>query len=383
MFAMASSTVMPAKAAEPNKAFMAASAAKARERARVKNGHLTTLSRLVLFSPKVHKKTDRKCQHWSVVSYGDFKWMPAGINEHTKLSLADRTSLRMLQYISPSCPKWESFIFCRVEYGNNLDGIHPKVIHMPPLATGLSEDDVWADIEPVILDHNALIVAGNSPEKAYKLLANTWREAIFLKYEYRQVKMPKQWNFDGKHSFGVHICQGGDPMALRFSENPKHDPLEITATSGDGDGDGEGVESVQASEDEVEEEGEGRPPPKVYHFSMEFQWNFSNSDSYSGIRHAQDGHTHKDEEEPHQEAGVISAEAGAKGPQPLQVKGDPKEGKKHRRGCQEGIGRLLQGHKRDRRRLRWRSCVRSWCRRIRRRWRRKGQRCKQHQINGI
>ena len=256
---MASSIVMPGKAAEPNKAFITASAAKAREKARVKNGHLNTLSRLVLFSPRLNKITDKSCKHWSVISYGDFKWLPAGVNEHTKLSLVDRTTLRMLHYITPTCPKWESFIFCRVEYGDNLDGISSNGVHKL-IDTGLSEEDVWRDLDPVITDHTALIVAGNSPEKAYKLVANSWREAMFLKYEYRQVReMPTGWNLNGKLTYDIHKLQGGDPMALRFSEDPRYDPLLISGTTGESeDADAEGVQSVQASDDEVdEEEGAG------------------------------------------------------------------------------------------------------------------------------
>ncbi len=103
------------EAAVPNKAFMEASSARARERARVKNGHLNTLSSLVLWSPRLHKKTDT--HNWSVQPYGNFKWLPPGIDEATALTFNDRTQLRWLNYISPDCPKWQSYIFCRVEYG--------------------------------------------------------------------------------------------------------------------------------------------------------------------------------------------------------------------------------------------------------------------------
>ncbi len=184
------------------------------------------------FSPRLHK-SDKTCMHWSVVSYGDYKWLPAGVNEHTKLTLADRTALRMLQYIIPACPKWESYIFCRVEYGDNLGGIHSNVVNKRQKwnLSGLSEDDVWRDINKVISDNTALIIAGNSAEKAYKLLANSWRESIFLKYEYRQLRqMSILWNFNGKSIIWHSLLQGGDLMTLRFSENLKHDPLQITGT---------------------------------------------------------------------------------------------------------------------------------------------------------
>ncbi len=254
---MASSEVKPSDASEPNKAFMAACSAKSRERARVRNGHLTTLSRLVLYSPTPHPTADSKCKHWSVVPYGDFKWIPGGISDNHKMTLKDRTTKKTFCYISPTCPQWESYCFARVEYGEKTDGIFSFSIHklLELDLPGLSEDDVWADLSQVIMDHNALVVAGNNPEKAYCLLANSWRDAIFLKYAYVQVRcdgkpMKNEWKI-------LNWCshKGGNPMALRFLDNPKTDPLEISATSAEEGGEednGDGVQSVDASDDEYE-----------------------------------------------------------------------------------------------------------------------------------
>ncbi len=216
------------EAAVPNKAFMEASSAKARERARVKNGHLNTLSRLVLWSPKLHKKTDN--HNWSVQAYGNFKWLPPGIDETTALTFNDRTQLRWLNYISPDCPKWQSYIFCRVEYGWNFVGIYYLVVHFYYSwkfnYSGLSEDDVWSDLDKVITDHTALMVTGNSPETAYRLVVRTWRECMFLKYTYTEVC--KIWmEFDWKTSYYCSFLRA----AARWNSASPRTPRSISLPS--------------------------------------------------------------------------------------------------------------------------------------------------------
>ena len=98
------------------------------------------------------------------------------------------------------------------------------------LQPGLSDEDVWKDLAPVLRDHTALMVTGNSPETAYRLVVKSWREAMFLKYSYTEVciiSMEIDWKIFKKISF----YQSGKNMELRFSENPRADPLAITGTS--------------------------------------------------------------------------------------------------------------------------------------------------------
>ena len=70
-------------------------------------------------------------------------------------------------------------------------------------------------------------------------------------------------------------------MALRFLDNPKHDPLMISATSGeDGEAEdnGEGVESVDASDEEFEEgEGAGAGDADVTSFEWKMNGILSNA----------------------------------------------------------------------------------------------------------
>ncbi len=84
----------------------------AREASRVKQGHLECLARLVLFSPVI---PDGETSHWSVVSVGDLKWLPPGLNEHTRLTDYDRTKLQTFLYTGGHVEKWNSYVFARVE----------------------------------------------------------------------------------------------------------------------------------------------------------------------------------------------------------------------------------------------------------------------------
>ncbi len=84
----------------------------AREASRVKQGHLECLARLVLFSPGI---PEGESSHWSVVSVGNLKWLPAGLNESTRLTDYDRTRLITFHYTCGPVEKWPSYVFARVE----------------------------------------------------------------------------------------------------------------------------------------------------------------------------------------------------------------------------------------------------------------------------
>ena len=90
----------------------AASIQAAREASRVKQGHLECLARLVLFSPVI---PEGETSHWSVVSVGNLKWLPPGINEHTRLTDYDRTKLISFAYTCGPVETWKSYVFTRVE----------------------------------------------------------------------------------------------------------------------------------------------------------------------------------------------------------------------------------------------------------------------------
>ncbi len=98
--------------AAAKKATVTANTAQAREAARVKAGHLSALSRLVLFTPEL---PEGESNHFSVVAVSDVRQIPSSVSAMTKLSDLDRCVLHMFEYTDGKTAACKSCVFARVE----------------------------------------------------------------------------------------------------------------------------------------------------------------------------------------------------------------------------------------------------------------------------
>ena len=90
-------------------------AEEATERARVRSGTLTDLGRLMLWSPS---KAPGESSHFSVTTVRGLSSLPPGVEAGQKLTVEERTKVRLLTYTGGGVKQWRSAIFARCEKGN-------------------------------------------------------------------------------------------------------------------------------------------------------------------------------------------------------------------------------------------------------------------------
>ncbi len=85
-----------------------------RERARVRGGIMSKLSRVVLFSATIPAgETD----HFSIVPLENFRSIPPDLTALQKIPQASRMEERVFRYKGPGESSWRSYLFARVEDG--------------------------------------------------------------------------------------------------------------------------------------------------------------------------------------------------------------------------------------------------------------------------
>ncbi len=91
-----------------------------RERARVRGGIMSKLSRVVLFSAVIPAG---ESDHFSIVPLENFRSIPPDLTALQRIPQASRMEERVFRYKGPGESSWKSYLFARVEDGKFVESL--------------------------------------------------------------------------------------------------------------------------------------------------------------------------------------------------------------------------------------------------------------------
>ncbi len=96
-----------------------------RERARVRGGIMSKLSRVVLFSAEIPAGEN---DHFSIVPLENFRSIPPDLTALQRIPQASRMEERVFRYKGPGESSWKSYLFARVEDGKFAESQNKRIL---------------------------------------------------------------------------------------------------------------------------------------------------------------------------------------------------------------------------------------------------------------